>query len=201
MTRCILCYRCTYVADQLTENRVHGILDRGDHAEISTYISKAIDNDFSGNMIDVCPVGALTDKTFRFKNRVWFTKPMDAHRNCPTCSGKVRLWMRGEEVFRVTARKDQWGEVEEFICNDCRFHKKDTKDWVIEGPTVVSRSSVIAQGHYVGTVKTPELIEKVIGKQPKFLMDIHDVSDVNKPNIELSKISGPAHSDDFKGKQ
>jgi len=75
MTRCILCYRCTYVADQLTDKRVHGILDRGDHAEISTYISKAIDNDFSGNMIDVCPVGALTDKTFRFKNRVWFTKP------------------------------------------------------------------------------------------------------------------------------
>src|SRR5678809_793293 len=82
MTRCILCYRCVYVADQLTDHRVHGILDRGDHSDISTYISKAIDNDFSGNMIDVCPVGALTDRTFRFKNRVWFTKPMDAHRNC-----------------------------------------------------------------------------------------------------------------------
>src|SRR3954467_13465689 len=92
MTRCILCYRCTYVADQLTDQRVHGILDRGDHAEISTYISKAIDNDFSGNMIDVCPVGALTDRTFRFKNRVWFLKPMDAHRNCDKCCGRVTLW-------------------------------------------------------------------------------------------------------------
>ena len=51
MTRCILCYRCTYVADQITNNRVHGILDRGDHAEISTYISKAIDNDFKLIMI------------------------------------------------------------------------------------------------------------------------------------------------------
>jgi NADH-quinone oxidoreductase subunit G len=63
-----------YVADQLTGKRVHGILDRGDHSQIATYISKAIENDFSGNMIDVCPVGALTDRTFRFKNRVWFTQ-------------------------------------------------------------------------------------------------------------------------------
>ena len=44
-----------------------------------------------GNMIDVCPVGALTDRTFRFKNRVWFTKPMDAHRDCAKCCGKVTL--------------------------------------------------------------------------------------------------------------
>jgi NADH-quinone oxidoreductase subunit G len=41
---------------------------------------KAVDNEFSGNMIDVCPVGALTDKTFRFKSRVWFNKPYDAQR-------------------------------------------------------------------------------------------------------------------------
>ncbi|MBD3749820.1 MAG: (2Fe-2S)-binding protein [Sphingobacteriales bacterium] len=148
MNRCILCYRCVYVADQITENRVHGILGRGDHAEISTYIEKAIDNDFSGNMIDVCPVGALTDKTFRFKSRVWFTKPVEAHRDCPTCSGKVTLWYKGEEVLRVTARKDQFGEVEEFICNTCRYDKKDTKDWVIEGPRKVSRQSVINSNHY-----------------------------------------------------
>lgn len=148
MTRCILCYRCVFVADQITENRVHGILGRGDHAEISTYITKAIDNDFSGNIIDVCPVGALTDKTFRFKNRVWFTKPVEAHRDCPTCSGKVTLWYKGEEVLRVTARKDEFGEVDEFICNTCRFDKKATKDWVIEGPKKISRQSVINSNHY-----------------------------------------------------
>lgn len=198
MTRCIMCFRCVFTADQLTNRREHGILERGDHAQISTMLGKALDNDFIGNVIDVCPVGALTDKTFRFKNRVWFTKPMDAHCDCPTCKGKVRLWMRGEEVFRVTARKDQWGEVEDWICNNCRFHKKSAKDWVIEGPSPIHRSSVISQGHYVGTKKTPVLVDMVIGKKPKLLMDIHAVSDVNKPEIELSKINGPAHSDDFK---
>jgi NADH-quinone oxidoreductase subunit G len=148
MTRCILCYRCVKVADQLCPSRVHGVMNRGDVAEISTYIEKAIDNEMSGNMIDVCPVGALTDKTFRFKSRVWFTKPVEAHRNCTKCSGNVRLWFKGEDVLRVTGRKDQWGEVKEFICNECRYDKKSVSDWVIEQPTHVDRHSVISQNHY-----------------------------------------------------
>jgi NADH-quinone oxidoreductase subunit G len=201
MTRCILCYRCVYVADQLTNKREHGILDRGDHSEIATMIEKNLDHDFIGNVIDVCPVGALTDKTFRFKNRVWFLKPMNAHRNCPTCSGKVTLWNRGEEVYRVTARKDEWGEAEEWICNECRFEKKQSSDWTIEGPRLIDRHSVIAQGHYAGTVGTnipTEIFEAVHGgRKPKLLMDIHSVSEVNQTNIELSLISGPAHSNNF----
>jgi len=148
MTRCILCYRCTFVADQLTNNRVHGVLGRGDKSEISTHIQKAVDNDFSGNMIDVCPVGALTDKTFRFKSRVWFTKPMDAHRNCTKCSGKVVLWMKGNDVLRVSARKDQYGEVKEYICNECRFEHKNVNDWTVEGPRHIDKHSVISQNHY-----------------------------------------------------
>ena len=148
MTRCILCYRCVYVADQITNNRIHGVLGRGDASEISTYIEKAIENDFSGNVIDVCPVGALTDRTFRFKNRVWFTKPVDAHRDCHICKGKVTLWYKGEEVLRVTGRKDEFGEVEDFICNTCRFETKKTSDWVIEGPRNISNTSVISSNHY-----------------------------------------------------
>lgn len=148
MTRCILCYRCVKTAEQFTNERMHGVVHRGDAGEISTYIEKVIDNDFSGNVIDVCPVGALTDKTFRFKQRVWFTKPVDAHRKCDKCCGKTRVWLKGEEVVRVTARKDQWDEVEEFICNSCRYNHKKKSDWVIEGPSKISRASVISQGHY-----------------------------------------------------
>jgi NADH-quinone oxidoreductase subunit G len=196
MTRCILCYRCVFTADQLTDKRAHGILSRGDHAEIATYIEKSLDNNFIGNVIDVCPVGALTDKTFRFKNRVWFTKPVNAHRDCKCCAGKVTLWQRGEEVLRVTARKDQWGEVEEWICNECRFEKKKTADWTIEGPTHVSRHSVISQGHYENIQKPKETFTAVHGgRKPQLLMDIHSVSEVNDPSIDLSLINGPATSD------
>ncbi len=148
MTRCILCYRCVFTADQITDKRVHGILNRGDHSEISTYIENVIDNDFSGNVIDVCPVGALTDKTFRFKSRVWYLNPMNAHRDCDKCCGKTVAWMHGEEIYRITGRKDKYGEVEEFICNTCRFEKKDAKDWTIEGPRHIDNDSVISANHY-----------------------------------------------------
>jgi NADH-quinone oxidoreductase subunit G len=155
MNRCIMCYRCIMVADQLTDERVHGVLFRGDHAEISTYIENVVDNDFSGNVIDVCPVGALTDRTFRFKSRVWFVKPMNASRECTKCQGKATVWMFGNEVYRVTGRKDKYGEIEDidgktaWICNECRFEKKEASDWNIEGPRVINRHSVISQGHYL----------------------------------------------------
>lgn len=198
MTRCILCYRCVYTADQVSGNREHGVLDRGDHSQIATYIQESLDNEFIGNVIDVCPVGALTDRTFRFKNRVWFTKPVDAHRDCPTCKGKVRLWMRGDDVLRVTARKDQWGEVEDWICNECRFEKKKVSDWVIEGPTRLDRHSVINAGHYVNVVKPKEIFSDVMdGRDPKLLMDIQKVSEVNK--VDLNEIKGPATGKTFNG--
>ncbi len=165
MNRCILCYRCVKTAEQLTDERVHGVLGRGEHAQISTYISKAIDNEFSGNMIDVCPVGALTDKTFRFKSRVWFNKPYNAHRDCPSCSGKVTLWMFGEEIQRVTARKDQYHEVEEFICNSCRFDHKANSDWTIEGPRKFEKFSVINQNNYTRKLDT------VVMKTEKQILD------------------------------
>jgi NADH-quinone oxidoreductase subunit G len=159
MTRCILCYRCVYTANQLTDQREHGILNRGDAAEIGTFIEKNLKNEFIGNVIDVCPVGALTDKTFRFRSRVWYTKPMDAHRDCKCCSGKAVVWMIGDEVARVTARKDQYGEVKEFICNECRFEKKEKSDWTIEGPRHIDRNSVISANHYevVAPAHTPLL--------------------------------------------
>ena len=162
MNRCILCYRCVKTAEQITDGRVHGVCSRGDVAEISTYIEQAIDNDFSGNVIDVCPVGALTDKTFRFKNRVWFTKPVDAHRDCQKCSGKVRLWYKGEDILRVTARKDQYGEVECWICNECRFEKKKTADWVIEGPSKVEKHSVISANHYLAPEMKNDLSKLIL---------------------------------------
>jgi NADH-quinone oxidoreductase subunit G len=116
-------------------------------------------------MIDVCPVGALTDKTFRFKSRVWFNKPYNAHRNCTKCSGKVTLWMFGEEIQRVTARKDEFHEVEEFICNECRFDHKEPTDWVIEGPRKFEKFSVINQNNYT------RKLDKVVIKTEEHILE------------------------------
>ncbi len=188
MNRCILCYRCVYTADQVTNARVHGVMHRGDHAEISTYIEKAIDNDFSGNIIDVCPVGALTDRTYRFKSRVWFSKPVEAHCDCQTCSGKVTLWYRGEEVIRVTGRKNQWGEVEEFICNTCRFERKKTSEWTIEGPTLVPRHSVISANKYGANFIKPAFPLVQAAKEYKPIDDSRDRSFISiQPALPASE--------------
>lgn len=190
MNRCILCYRCVHTADQITDGRCHGVMNRGDHAEISTYIGQAIDNDFSGNMIDVCPVGALTDKTYRFKNRVWFTKPMDAHRDCDKCCGEVHLWYKGEEIIRVTGRKNQWGEVDEFICNTCRFDKKETSDWTIEGPAVMTRHSVTSANKY----------RKDLVAKPSFAVDYakHHYKKINDGRPYDKNLKEVKASEDYK---
>ena len=168
MNRCILCYRCVHTAEQVCGSRNHGVMNRGDHAQISTYVSAAIDHEMSGNMIDVCPVGALTDKTFRFKSRVWFNKPFNAHRNCDKCSGKTTVWMFGNEIQRVTARKDEYHEVEEFICNSCRFDHKEVSDWTIEGPRKFEKESVINQNNYT------RKMDKVVIDTEKHILEGRD---------------------------
>jgi len=81
---------------------------------------------------------------------------MDAHRECKKCCGKVAAWMFGNEIYRITGRKDQWGELEEFICNECRFEKKEIEDWIIEGPREIKRQSVISANKYEKLLKPPE---------------------------------------------
>ncbi len=168
MNRCILCYRCVHTAEQVCGSRNHGVMNRGDHAQISTYVAASIDHEMSGNMIDVCPVGALTDKTFRFKSRVWFNKPFNAHRNCDKCCGKTTVWMFGNEIQRVTARKDEFHEVEEFICNSCRFDHKEVSDWVIEGPRKFEKFSVINQNNYT------RKMDKVVIDTEKHILEGRD---------------------------
>jgi NADH-quinone oxidoreductase subunit G len=81
-------------------------------------------------------------------------KPYEAECACDKCSGKAVVWMFGNEIFRVTARKDKYGEVETiedktaWICNDCRFDKKDPSKWNLIGPRKIDRHSVISQGKY-----------------------------------------------------
>ncbi len=71
MSRCIHCTRCVRFGQEIAGVMELGMLHRGDHAEITTYLGKTIDSELSGNMIDLCPVGALTSKPFRFQARSW----------------------------------------------------------------------------------------------------------------------------------
>ena len=75
-------------------------------------------------------------------------------------------------MIRVTARKNTWGEVTDFICNTCRFEKKNTSDWVLEGPTKVKRSSVISANKYrKDLVAKPDFALKLAASQFKNIDD------------------------------
>ncbi|MBI2155014.1 MAG: (2Fe-2S)-binding protein [Candidatus Rokubacteria bacterium] len=82
--RCILCSRCVRFCDEITGTGELGIFQRGDHSEIGLFPGKELANPYSANVIDICPVGALTDRDFRFAVRVWY---LDTARSiCPGCS-------------------------------------------------------------------------------------------------------------------
>ncbi|MBI4313313.1 MAG: (2Fe-2S)-binding protein [Candidatus Omnitrophica bacterium] len=82
--RCILCSRCVRFTDEISKTSEFGIFDRGDHAEVNLYPGKTLDNKYAGNVVDICPVGALTDRDFRFKARVWYLSSSPSV--CPGCA-------------------------------------------------------------------------------------------------------------------
>lgn len=99
--RCILCSRCVRFTDEVSKSHELGIFNRGDRAEIGTFEGKPLANNYSVNTIDICPVGALTSRDFRFRQRVWFLK--DAETICTGCSTgcNVKVYYNKEGMFRM----------------------------------------------------------------------------------------------------
>ncbi len=123
MNRCINCTRCVRFGDEIAGVEDLGQLNRGEDAEISTFIGKAISSEMSGNLVDVCPVGALTSKPYAFKARPWElrkTETIDVH-DALGCN--IRVDARGNEVLRVLPRLHE-GINEEWI-NDRTRHAVD----------------------------------------------------------------------------
>jgi len=104
--RCIKCTRCIRFCDEVSKTHELGLFERGGHAIIGTFPGKSLDNDYSGNTVDICPVGALTWKPFRFQARVWFL------RNVPSvCTGcargcNVELGVYDHRIHRITPRRN-----------------------------------------------------------------------------------------------
>src|SRR5690606_20409704 len=102
--RCSLCSRCVRFTDEASKTHELGIFNRGDHSEIGTFDGKPLDNKYSLNTVDICPVGALTSKDFRFRQRVWYLKEVDTI--CPGCSTgcSVKVHFNEEGLWRVKPR-------------------------------------------------------------------------------------------------
>ena len=104
MTRCIHCTRCIRFADEIAGVEEFGAVFRGEHMEIGTYVEKAVSSELSGNMIDLCPVGALTSKPYAFVARSWELRTTETVDVLDAVGSNIRVDARGTEVLRVVPR-------------------------------------------------------------------------------------------------
>ena len=126
--RCILCSRCVRFTDEITKTGEFGIFNRGDRAELGLYPGDVLDNPYSANVVDICPVGALTESDFRFKARVWYLS--SAPTICNGCSQGCNVDLHyvldrphlndGARVARIKPRYNpdvnQW-----WLCDEGRY--------------------------------------------------------------------------------
>lgn len=103
--RCILCTRCVRFADNITKTSELGVFERGDHSQLDVYPGKQLDNNYSANVVDICPVGALTDKDFRFKCRVWYLDKTNSV--CPGCSMGCNITVEWDKSRPHQHKKDR----------------------------------------------------------------------------------------------
>jgi NADH-quinone oxidoreductase subunit G len=129
--RCILCSRCVRFFDHVTHTGEMQFFGRGDHNSIGTFEDRPLTNPYSGNVVDICPVGALTSRDFRFKARVWFLHGADSI--CAGCSTgcNTRLDYRDGKIFRMVSRRNP--EVNKsWMCDEGRlsFHRLEERERV-----------------------------------------------------------------------
>ena len=104
--RCVLCRRCVRFMKEIVGEEVLGVVGRGTHNAIALYPGTQLDSNYSMNVVDICPVGAMTSKDFRFKMRVWFLKSTPTiDVNCGTGTN-INIWTREQQVYRITPRQN-----------------------------------------------------------------------------------------------
>ncbi|OWJ67976.1 NADH-quinone oxidoreductase subunit NuoG [Inquilinus limosus] len=135
MTRCIQCTRCIRFIDEIAGVPVLGGVNRGEHMEITTYVEKAIASELSGNLVDVCPVGALTSKPYAFSARPWELRKTESIDVLDAVGSNIRIDARGGEVMRVLPRLNE-DVNEEWISDKTRYAIDGLKRRRIDRPYV-----------------------------------------------------------------
>jgi len=141
MNRCINCTRCVRFSDEVAGNDELGQFYRGEHAEIGTYIAAAVSSELSGNMIDICPVGALTSKPYAFKARPWELRKTESVDVMDALGSNIRVDARGGEVMRILPRLNE-GINEEWISDRTRFALDGLKRQRLDTPYIRVRGKL-----------------------------------------------------------
>lgn len=131
MTRCIHCTRCIRFATEIAGVQELGATGRGENMEVGTYVEKALTSELSGNLIDLCPVGALTSKPYAFVARSWELKKTESIDVMDALGSNIRVDARGPEVLRVLPRNnddvnEEWiSDKSRYACDGLRRQRLD----------------------------------------------------------------------------
>ncbi|MEM7547214.1 MAG: NADH-quinone oxidoreductase subunit NuoG [Pseudomonadota bacterium] len=131
MTRCISCTRCVRYTTEVAGITQMGQTGRGEDSEITTYLAAALDSEMQGNVVDLCPVGALTNKPYAFNARPWELKKTESIDVMDALGSNIRVDTRGREVMRILPRNhddvnEEWiGDKTRHICDGLRRQRLD----------------------------------------------------------------------------
>lgn len=142
MTRCIQCTRCIRFANDIAGIEEIGAIYRGEHMEITSYLEQALDSEISGNMIDVCPVGALNSKPYAFKARKWELKHTSSIGLHDAEGSNIRVDSRGDTVMRVLPRVNE-DINEEWISDKNRFSYDGLKYQRLDRPYIRKNGKLV----------------------------------------------------------
>ena len=145
--RCVLCTRCTRFCSDITKTSELAVLGRSDHSYIGTFPGRPLDNPYAMNVVDLCPVGALTSKDFRFKQRVWFLESFDAI--CSGCSKGCNITVdhrkekyKDDQIFRFRPRRNN--EVNGFfMCDEGRVSYHNENENRFDKPLLDNEESTL----------------------------------------------------------
>ncbi len=141
MTRCISCTRCVRYTTEVAGITQMGQTGRGEDSEITTYLAAALDSEMQGNVVDLCPVGALTNKPYAFNARPWELKKTESIDVMDALGANIRVDTRGREVMRILPRNhdevnEEWiGDKTRHICDGLRRQRLD-KPYIRENGTL-----------------------------------------------------------------
>ena len=169
MTRCIQCTRCVRFATEIAGVEEIGLLNRGEKAEIST-LERAVHSELSGNLIDVCPVGALTSRPYAFAARPWELQKTPSIDVMDALGSNIRIDTRGREVLRVLPRLNETIN-EEWLADKSRYAIDGLKRQRLDRPYIRENGALRVAGwdealavvHHKLTTTQPERIGAITG--------------------------------------
>ena len=161
--RCIMCTRCVRFMDEVAQEPQLAVVNRGDHSLIATFPGQPLDSQYSGNTVDICPVGALLNRDFRFTSRVWFVNKSPTI--CTGCSNGCNTYLesRGDVAYRLLPRRNE--EVNQvWMCDDGRLTYHATNDARVEYARTGKGADTAQVGPQLAVQKAVEMLRPLNGK-------------------------------------